>query len=46
MSRVRSALLPLLLLGTALLGGCVIAPYPYGPRYAYYHPYPHYYWWR
>lgn len=41
----------LLFLATALLGGCY-APYPgyygygYGPRYAYYHPYPHYYWWR
>ena len=41
--RARSVLM---LLVAALLGGCVIAPYPvYGPRYAYYHPYPHY-WWR
>ena len=25
----------LLLCGTALLGGCYVAPYPYAPRYAY-----------
>lgn len=36
----------LVLLAVTILGGCVIAPYPvYGPRYAYYHPYAHY-WWR
>lgn len=35
---VRLALLPLLLAGTALLGGCYVTPYPVAPRYAYGHP--------
>ena len=39
---IRKIVLPLLLIGTAMLGGCIVAPYPYAPRYAYY---PHY-WWR
>ena len=38
---IRAALLPALLIGTAMLGGCIIAPYPYG----YYRPHP-FYWWR
>ena len=40
---VRWTLLPLLLAGTAMLGGCYVVPL--GPRYAYARPgyvYPHY----
>ena len=35
---VRLAFLPVLLTGTALLGGCYVAPYPVAPRYAYAYP--------
>lgn len=40
---VRLAVLPLLLTGTALLGGCYVAPFPVAPRYAYAYPAPYYY---
>ncbi len=38
---IRFALLPVLLMGTSLLGGCYVAPYPVAPRYAYVHPGPY-----